>query len=107
MSALCGAILRFDAVLAEEITKALDLVAQGWKVQARRRPFLLAGGLLVQQSPFPVAQRRRVLEVPRPRGSLFPPAALPVPLVEAPYARPGAHKMLRGRQPRIHRVDAG
>jgi hypothetical protein len=50
MTALCGAILRFDAVLAEEITKALDLVAQGRKVEARRRPFLLAGGLLVQQS---------------------------------------------------------
>jgi len=60
---LCGAILRFYAVLAEEITKALDLVAQGRKAQASRRPFLLAGGLLVQQSPFPVAQRRRVLEV--------------------------------------------
>jgi hypothetical protein len=68
MTALCGAILRFDAVLAEEITKALDLVAQGRKAQARRRPFLLAGGLLVQQSPFPVAQRRRVLEVLRVKG---------------------------------------
>lgn len=55
--------MRFDAVLAEQATKARDLIAQGRKVQVRRCPLLLAGVFLVEQLTLFVAQRRGRLEV--------------------------------------------
>jgi hypothetical protein len=70
-----GAVFGFDAVLAEQGTKALDLIAelaellgQGRQVRVRGHPLLLAGGLLGKQFPFPVAQRRGLL-ILRPQGS--------------------------------------
>ena len=56
---LCGAVLRVDAMTAEKITEPFDLIAQG----REGGPLLQASGLAVDQSLFPVAEHRRVLEV--------------------------------------------
>jgi copper chaperone len=44
---------------AEKVTESLDLIAQG----REGRPLLQASGFVTEQSLFPVAQHRRVLEV--------------------------------------------
>ena len=68
---LCRAVPGFDAVLTEKITKALDLLGQGWKVRVRGCPLLLTGGPLAEQLPFPVAQPCGGLEVLCVYGGFF------------------------------------
>src|SRR6516164_1816715 len=51
---LCRAVVRVDAMLAQKLTEPLDLIAQGWE----GGPLPLAGGPVVLQLPFPVAQCR-------------------------------------------------
>ena len=51
---------------AEKLTEPFDLIAQG----REGGPFLQASGLVVDQSLFPAAEHRRVLEVPGVDGAL-------------------------------------
>jgi 1-acyl-sn-glycerol-3-phosphate acyltransferase len=111
---LCGAVLWLDALLAEQTAKALDLAAQpleplgqGGEIQLRGGPLLLPGGLLAQQVPFPVAQRRRGLVVLGPRGRVLLAPGLRYLLVEITHVRSGAHALLDGRQARVHRLEPG
>jgi hypothetical protein len=59
-------VVRVDALMAEKVAERSGLLAQpvqfsgqGRKVWMRGRPLLLAGGLVGEQLPFPVSQRRR------------------------------------------------
>src|SRR5215470_3683290 len=97
----CRVILRIDAVPAEKIAEPLDLIAQ------RRKgcPFPLAGGFVVEQLPFPVAQHRRGLEVLGVGGALLVAADLGDLPLELAQARGGAHALLDDRQPPLQRVE--
>jgi hypothetical protein len=59
-----------DAVLAEQgmqplhlAAEAVDLLGQRRQVRVSGQPLVLAGGLVGEQLPFPVSQRRGLLEV--------------------------------------------
>jgi hypothetical protein len=93
-------------MLAEKITKALNLLGQGRQIRVRGCPLLLTGGPLAEQLPFPVAQPCSGLEVLCVYGRFFVPADLRDFLIEVADVRPGADATLEGRQARLHRVDA-
>jgi hypothetical protein len=92
-------------VLAEQATKVLDLVGQGWQVPVRGCPLLLAGSLLAEQLLFSVAQRCRVLEVLGVDGGLFVVADLRDLLVEVAHVRFGTHAILQGPNARLDQVQ--
>src|SRR5215471_14928478 len=90
------AVFGFDAVLAEQGTKALDFIAelaellgQGRQVRVRGRPLLLARGLLRKQVLFPVTQRRGPLILLSADGGVPVALRLPDLLVQLERVRPG------------------
>jgi len=98
---LCRAVVRVEAMLAQEFTEPLDLIAQGGK----GGPLPLAGGPVVLQLPFPVAQCRRVLEVLGLDGGLPVTADLCDLPVEFPQARSGANPLFKDRQALLDGID--
>ena len=76
------------------VVHSSEFLGQRRKIQVRGCPFVLTGGLLRGQLPFPVAQRRRILVILGFGGGFPAGAGLLDLTVQLGHVWPSTHPML-------------